>query len=168
MTSGAGSATATPSNTNPFVQTYIDPLSVGLPSKYMTKVGGAPSGTFGQPIYKSTTSAGAKGAATTTTQNLGFNTHGNIRAAAYNTVLTDDVPLVVHASGEVLGKVQGLIDRSTWAPSKANIRVSMDGNTVQLQGQVATDKERRIVEGMVRMTPGVVDVVNQLQVSEKK
>jgi osmotically-inducible protein OsmY len=37
---------------------------------------------------------------------------------------------------------------------------------VTLEGTVGSAKEKRIVEGMVRMTPGVRAVFNRLQISE--
>jgi hypothetical protein len=167
MTSGAGSATTWPSNANPFVQTYIDPLSVGLPSKFATQVGIAkPTGTFNKPLFTATTSTGTgAGTPTTTTQKMGFTTYGTPRAPLYATVLSDDVPLVQFRSEDIFNSVRGVIERSTYVPSKANIQVTVQGTTVQLQGQVASDKERRLVEGMVRTTPGVRDVVNQLTVA---
>src|SRR5437868_2791223 len=38
-TSGAGSATSTPSNANPYTPNYGDPLSMGKPANYATTFG---------------------------------------------------------------------------------------------------------------------------------
>jgi osmotically-inducible protein OsmY len=40
----------------------------------------------------------------------------------------------------------------------------MDGNTTVLRGIVEDDTERRTVEGIARLTPGVRDLRNELQV----
>ena len=40
----------------------------------------------------------------------------------------------------------------------------MDQGVVVLTGQVENARERRLVEGMVRLTPGVLEVRNELQV----
>ena len=38
------------------------------------------------------------------------------------------------------------------------------GNVIVLRGKVASEDERRLVEGMVRLEPGVHDVQNDLEV----
>ena len=46
------------------------------------------------------------------------------------------------------------------------ITVATDGNTVVLTGAVASDDERRLVENMIRLEPGVHSVRNELQVPQ--
>ena len=43
-----------------------------------------------------------------------------------------------------------------------SVHVLMDGQAVVLRGQVADDDERRLVENMVKLTPGVNQVRNEL------
>jgi len=38
------------------------------------------------------------------------------------------------------------------------------GPVIVLRGSVATDHERRLAEALVRLTPGVRDLVNELEV----
>ena len=44
------------------------------------------------------------------------------------------------------------------------IAIEVEGGTVVLKGQVSDDDQRRLVEGMMRLTPGVRDVRNELKV----
>ncbi len=167
--SGTGSATGVPSNSNPFVSSYGDALSMGLPSKFLTGSPAKPTATFGQGIYtKTTTTTGSAAASTTASQAHGFSSTGTTRAPVYSTVLSDDLPLVVHKTSALQTSVQGIIDRSTYIKNKSGITVTVTGNTVDLTGQVTTERERRTIEGMVRMTPGVRDVRNALQVVQAK
>jgi len=48
--------------------------------------------------------------------------------------------------------------------SGANIRVMSDGQKVVLRGRVRDANEARMAEGLLRITPGVRDIVNELQV----
>ena len=41
----------------------------------------------------------------------------------------------------------------------------MDQGVLVLSGKVASDKERRVLEAMVRMTPGVRDLRNDVRTS---
>jgi len=43
------------------------------------------------------------------------------------------------------------------------INVALENGTLVLRGTVADDDDRRLAEAIVRMVPGVHDVVNQLQ-----
>jgi hypothetical protein len=61
--------------------------------------------------------------------------------------------------------LQQMLARSNALPSSPNIQVAVDGDTVVLRGLVADDHDRRLAEGMVRLTPGVHDVRNELVVA---
>jgi hypothetical protein len=61
-------------------------------------------------------------------------------------------------------ELQGVVNRTSMVRQPANIRVEVAGNTVILRGRVADDDERRLVEGMVRLEPGVHEVRNELTV----
>jgi hypothetical protein len=50
--------------------------------------------------------------------------------------------------------------------SIGNVRVMSDGQRVVLRGRVRDASESRIAEGLMRMTPGVRDVVNELQTEQ--
>ena len=60
--------------------------------------------------------------------------------------------------------VRSALRTSSRVESKDNIRVAMDGAVVVLRGTVADPDERTVVEDMVRLTPGVNDVRNELAV----
>lgn len=49
--------------------------------------------------------------------------------------------------------------------NKDSIRVVTNGPVVLLNGSVGSETERLTAEGMVRMTPGVADVQNNLVVN---
>ena len=52
------------------------------------------------------------------------------------------------------------IARSSMLKNKDNINVGVNGTVVTLSGTVNSETERSVAEGMVRMTPGVGDVLN--------
>jgi hypothetical protein len=167
-TGAAGSATTMPSSSNPFALTYVSPYSLGLPTNYSTLFGaqnvinqsGGPKGSYTY-LYTAPSTATTSTSTTATTAN-GFTTYGTVRSPVYATVLSDNIPVPVHTTSEIRTKVQSIIERSSMLKNKGNIQVTMDGNTVVLSGQVPA-REIQLVEGMVRLTPGVSEVRNQLQ-----
>lgn len=66
--------------------------------------------------------------------------------------------------GKLYGEVRSVLDRSTSLPSRGNIQLRMNGPGLILEGTVADERERRLAEGLVRLTPGVREVENRLQV----
>jgi osmotically-inducible protein OsmY len=68
------------------------------------------------------------------------------------------------APGRLQGEVQSVLARSSTLSSKDNMRVIVQGDTVVLQGVANDDHERRLAEMLVRLTPGVHAVLNQLRV----
>ncbi len=60
--------------------------------------------------------------------------------------------------------LRATLDRSTMLANPRGVALAMDGGVVVLSGRVASDDELRLVEGMVRLTPGVRDVRNELKV----
>ena len=169
--SGNGTATGTPSDKNSFVNWYGDYLSMGQPSKYINGPPQKATATFGKGIYTTTTTTtqGGGGRGGGTQQNAtGFTTIGTPRAPAYSTRLSDDLPVISHSATELQNSVREMLDRSDFVKNKSGINVSVSGTTIELTGTVATDRERRIIEGMVRAEPGVRQVQNLLQVSPTK
>ncbi|MCX7671474.1 MAG: BON domain-containing protein, partial [Anaerolineae bacterium] len=69
-------------------------------------------------------------------------------------------------SPQVLAEVRAVIQRSESLVSRDNINVLVDGRNVILRGTVASDDERRLAEALVRLTPGVDEIVNELVVRE--
>jgi hypothetical protein len=158
---------------NPWVSSYANPVSQGLPANYYPNSGifGAPSTatpTFGKALYPATSTTTSTGVNATSSQTpAGFSTIGIPRAPVYSTVLSEDMPVVMRTPPELLANVRDSIDRSTYFDNRGKIQIDMVGTTVKLSGQVESAKERRIAEGLVRMTPGVRDVQNDLVVLKK-
>lgn len=182
-----GSLTTVPSSANPFGPSYNSPLGIGLPANFnTTPVTGnfgnrtaGKGGSFGQPLYgKTTANAGAAGFGTAGTAGLGttgtaaggagtgFTTVGVRRAPQYTTGLSEDLPTIAHPPARLRQDVQAVVARSAAVRSRDTVAVEVAGGTVVLRGQVASPRERRLVEAMIRLTPGVRDVQNELQVIE--
>lgn len=168
-TGSAGSTTSIPSSSNPFVRSYINPLSLGMPSVYANTTATAPAkpaGSFGKGLYLTTTpSASAGGVGSATGNTASFSTIGIPRTPYYSTTLSDEIPFVNHSMPMLQANVKAVIERSSFLKQKENIQVAIDGNVVVLTGQVTSEKQRRLVEGMLRMTPGVREIQNDLIVN---
>jgi hypothetical protein len=166
--SGAGSATSIPSNSNFMANTMVNPYSLGLPTTYSTKFGpqntitssGGPKGKFTYLFVAPPTTTTTTATTTTTTAN-GFNTYGIPRNPAYSTVLSPKIPLMQVPTARVQTDLRDLFSRSSQLESKG-IQIDVQDNVVVLKGNVVSEDERRIAEGMARMTPGVIDVRNEL------
>ncbi len=161
-TGTTGSATGIPSNANLFRSYYASPWALGLSSSGSTKK------TFGQPLYSlSTATTGVTtGSATMATGNgAGFTTIGVSRAPAYVTTLGDGLEVKLAVPAKLQTDLQGILERSTSLPSRPKVQVLVKENLVVLQGTVSSAKERRLAEGLVRLTPGVQEVLNQLTVA---
>jgi hypothetical protein len=63
---------------------------------------------------------------------------------------------------EVRADLQNMLARSGQLDSRDAVRILMDGQAVVLQGEVADEDERRLVENMVLLTPGVGAIRNEL------
>ena len=59
--------------------------------------------------------------------------------------------------------IRGMLNRSSSLTSARGIDVSMNGTTVVLKGTVKDEDEAKTAEGIIRLTPGVKDVKNELK-----
>jgi hypothetical protein len=169
--SGSGS-TAIPATSDPYASTYANPLYMGLSqvstSFSRSSTGGATTGTttqtgFAQPVYTASTAvASPTNVGASNINNGGFSSLSAPKAPAYRTMLSEDLPLAVHSPVQVQSDIIRSIANSPFIRDPKGIFLAVDGSTVLLKGQVASEKERRVVEGVVRLTPGVRDVVNEL------
>jgi osmotically-inducible protein OsmY len=171
---GGGSAsTTTPNSANPFVSTYGNPLGIG-----MVDVTGKQTikKNFGQAMYSvystattggSGTLGGLGGAGASSTVMYGYNTIGMGRTPYYTATLGDSLPVVTHPNPQLQASVTDLLQRTTSVTLSTPIKVRVEGQTVFLDGNVATPRDKRIIEGMIRLTPGVRDVVNNLEVGSE-
>ena len=94
------------------------------------------------------------------------------RTASYMTQPIFDSPVSRERYGaaglvapRVLNDVQGTFARSARFQGDSAITVLNQGSAIVLRGVVATDKERRVAESMVRMSPGVREVQNEIEVA---
>jgi hypothetical protein len=86
------------------------------------------------------------------------------RRPAYITQIA--FPVRHFSSGQVQAELRNIIARSSALSQPDDIQVNMDGQAVVLKGEVTDNRERRLVESMMRLTPGVHEVRNQLKVKE--
>jgi hypothetical protein len=170
-----GSGNVIPSASNVFGKYYVNPMSLGMSTT--TGKGGAKSGqgTFNQPLYAPATTTGAatgnRAGATTNNSNnssssvIGFTTIGMDRSVPFITELGADVPLVIRPPARMHTELKDIVQRSSFLKNKNGIDVAVESGRVVLRGQVTSERERRLVESMLRLTPGVRDVSNELIVN---
>lgn len=165
-----GSATAIPSTNNPWKTTYGNPYAIGqtlLGGSSGGKTGAAAKG-FGQPLFTSaTTGISAVGAAiqNNSKSGNGFNNSGLSKSPRYTAALSEDIPLPVHPPAQLQSKVQDILARSSQIANGNRIQVVVNGDRVFLVGNVGSERERRIAESVIRLTPGVGDVENRLAIA---
>lgn len=171
---GSGSGTTIPSTFNPYRTTYSNPYALGATASTgafgYSSGGNTSSGSakaFGQPVYAITnTNASnlAAGVGLSNNSPAEFDNAHFRKVTPFATVLSADIPRPVRAPTQLAGNLRNVLDRSTQLASQQTIRLQVEGEIVVLTGSVATEKERRLAENLLRLTPGVVDVVNELQV----
>jgi BON domain len=188
----AGATSVGVSSANPFASSYTNPIAAGLSgvtgrstfgtalyanlnqTGSMTGSGsmgmsgarpGTPMGGAGAGFMGSS-AAGAYGAAGRPSSGsyptLGSST-ATTRAPTYSAAIGFSATPV--APSGLQTSLQQLLTRSPALQSSPNIQVAMDVSTVVLRGWAADEHDRRLAEGMVRLTPGVYDVRNELVVA---
>lgn len=165
--SAVSGSTFVPSTTGIFAAYYSNPLYPGRPGS--TNISNKVVGGFGQPSFgtattttqRTTTGTGQAGRAGTATVG-NQNRSQNITPITYAMEVRFPAPPIVPARLQT--DLQGLISRTSAIRTPGTVRIEVAGQTVFLRGRVADDEERRVVEGMVRMEPGVHDVRNELTI----
>jgi BON domain-containing protein len=160
-TTGRGAQIGATSFLGPY---YANPLAMGLVSGTTSTT--TRTAAFGQPLYTVTTSTTtSRGTANVATPgaNGSFGAGYNVRRLpSYATRLAiKDMPPPPSA-GQVQAELQTMLAQSSQLDQRDAVRVAIDGPVVVLQGRVADDDERRLVENMVRLTQGVGEVRNEL------
>jgi hypothetical protein len=164
---GSGGVSISP--TNFLASTYGNPLYPGRPgSTNIALVAGG----FGQPSFgvTTTTVTTRAGGVQPGTQRGGTATVGGftgtqtapISPITYAVEVKFPAPPIV--APKLQAELQGLISRTAALRQPGNVSVEVVGTTVILRGRVADDDERRLVEGMMRLEPGVHEVRNELVV----
>lgn len=82
------------------------------------------------------------------------------RPISYPGVLKFQTPVTTMA--QIQTELRGMIDRSSMIANPRNITIEVSAEGVILRGSAADEDEARMIEGMVRLTPGVHNVVNEL------
>jgi hypothetical protein len=173
-----GSNLTTPSNTNFLSTTFSNPLYEGRPNQTITATSSAQGGSsaasnstnssqdqpggFGVPSFgtvtTTTTSSKSNSSLTATASTTSTTT------LAYSTVVKfKTIPIV---STKLQADLRATIDGSNFIQKPSGIRIDVADRTVVLSGRVKNDDERRQAEALIRLTPGVRMVKNDLQVLE--
>jgi len=109
--------------------------------------------------------AGAAAFGTTNTGNFTTTTKAQIvalpRQISYTAQVRFSTPTLTPA--KVHTEARAAVDRSTMIANAAGIEVLGEGPLVTLRGTVVSEDEARLAEGIVRLTPGVRDVKNELR-----
>jgi len=116
-----------------------------------------------------TTKAATTARATTTQQN-GFALVNQLRAPGYTTVIGKSVPAVVHTAAPLHADILTVIQnvpalQVAYMGNGAGINVAIEGDVVVLRGVVLDQDQRSLAENVVRLSPGVHNVRNELQVA---
>ncbi len=151
--------------TNPFASHYANPMTAGMP--------GGSRASFGTPLYgtitavTTPTSGGLAGGRSGTggIGGTGLTSSGavGVRAPAYSAAL--GFPYRPAAPSRLQTDLKAMLGRSSSLPASRDIQVVvLVDSTVVLRGKVADEHDRRLAEGLVRLSPGVHAVRNELQV----
>jgi hypothetical protein len=100
----------------------------------------------------------------TTAAIVGFTSYGMDRTIPYRTELSDSIPIYAPVASALQAELRDVVTGSTRLNGK-NIDVSVANGTVFLRGQVASADERRLAENLIRLTPGVRQVSNELTIA---
>lgn len=124
----------------------------------------SPFGTTGGQAGRTTTAGGRGGAGgglgSAATSQFGGQVIPLSRNIAYSAVMRFPTPTITPA--QRVADVQAVLTRSTQFSTPAGVTVVQDGAVFVLRGAVGSEDEARLAEGMVRLTPGVREVRNEL------
>jgi hypothetical protein len=135
--------------------------------------GQAPGG-FGTVLYTATGGtatastfggAGGRGGAAGGTGSINVANPGGIIAQTprrFAVATTVKFPVRPTPPAELLPNLQLMIGRTTAIANPQGVQVVLDGPAVVLRGTVRDEDEARLVEGMIRLTPGVGEIRNEL------
>lgn len=165
-TTGGGGSTAVNAS-NIFSATFANPYYQGTPTN--SRSNAAPGG-FGQTLYttsagnaaggRGATAGGARGGTASTANQFGTIISLPVQVTYPAIARFPAAPAI--AAPKLQTDVAGMIGRSSMIANPAGIQVTADGSIVTLRGAAKDADEARMIAGMVRMTPGVRGVVNEL------
>lgn len=150
---------------------YANPYYQGIASSTNS---GAPGG-FGNPLYGSSSGSGGRGGINTGgtsglggiggSSNQNSNTNGIVIPipVQINYAATMRFPTPPVAAPRLQTEIRVAIDNTSLIADSKNVQIITDANNnVILRGTVKDDDEVRLIEGMVRLTPGVHTIKNEL------
>ena len=133
-------------------------------------------GGFGSPVFATTGGTGQGQGATATVGRAGQTGQGGAggvlttdpggqlvqlpRQIAYPAQIKFAAPPM--AAPRLQADLRGVLDRAPTLANPAAVQVQVEGTAVVLRGAVRDGEEARLVEGLVRLTPGVRQIVNEL------
>lgn len=171
-TGGSGSGFS-PSATNFENKTANNVLWVGRPGS--TNLSLKSPGGWGQPTLPVSYAGGRGAAGGTASVNRGGAGAGlNSTSSMGGSVVPITYALEVKfrptpiAPSKFQADLQGIVSRSSMITTPDTVRVVIVDDAVVLRGVVADEDEKRLVEGMVRLEPGVHEVRNELAVIPPK
>jgi hypothetical protein len=150
--------------TNAFGKYYFNPLAPGAPNASSTN-------NFNQPIYGGAT--GLQGGNFQNYNSPGQGNQGNLNpagAGARRPAYVVGLGFGYRPAGLSVTQteVEQILARSTGLNPNRAIRVAVDGPAIILRGTVASEYDRRLAEALIRLSPGVYEVRNELEVPETK
>jgi hypothetical protein len=147
---------------NVFSSYYANPMAFSTSTSPSTSFGSA---LYGTSSTGSRTTAG-RGGLGSGSQSSTANQSGIVipiqSQMNYSAVMRFDAPPA--AVSAVQTQIRGAIDATSELSNPRGVEVAIDGNNnVTLRGTVKNREEVRLVEGLVRLTPGVRAIKNELQ-----
>jgi hypothetical protein len=85
------------------------------------------------------------------------------RQISYTATLRVPQAAPAAVASRIQTEARAVIDRSSAIANPAGVQVATDGPVVVLRGSARDEDEARLIENMIRLTPGVRDVRNELQ-----
>jgi hypothetical protein len=163
ITAPTGSSSSSLSKSNFLSGYYVNPYSMGMGSTTT----GSSAGTFGTALYGTTGSTTGRGTGAT-------GQRGSTSSQNQSGIL---IPLPVQinyaaqmrfptpplAAPRLQTDLRGVINTSGLSNPNGVQVVIVDGTDVVLRGTVKDHEEARLAEGLVRLTPGVGFITNELR-----
>jgi hypothetical protein len=157
------------STADPFHAAYANPLAQGQTLSTTPSLLGGSSGPapFGEPTLSlpaPTRSAGAPAAGQRAGGPAGFSTGNAPKSPPYVTTLDLYGQRSPAKAERLRAELSRMVARSRALPSRDRIQVVLEGEVIVLRGEVGRERERRLAEDLVRLTPGVRHVRNEIMV----
>jgi len=174
------------SSTNAFSSYFVNPLALGLGTQVQQSgVANSPVAAFGSPIYgnlTTSTTGTISGGGSMLGGSGGISGMGGMSGLGGtgmrgSTSTTMPFTLVLQSSSSAAPPatfaprnsalertVVDVLARSTALPSRQRLLVAVQGQNVILAGTVSDEHERGLAEALIRLTPGVQDVINRVRI----